>query len=183
MYRREPTVETDTPTSTVLRAYERRSLLVTPDRRTFIQSMYQDSARRISGNAVPAHMGSADNNRGAFAYTFPSQRFAQTPYSIPSQSHYHGKPGPGGEGQSQMGSAPRAPSPAASSRGVSGPNRSTYGSAAATAASPGLRYNTSDPEYVSVTPRYDPPRPGSRSGTNSSYIDADEGNRYRRRPY
>jgi hypothetical protein len=55
--------------SYAVNAHERRGLLLSPDRRTFIQSMPFENAQRVSGNSVAA------DTRKRFAYTFSSDRF------------------------------------------------------------------------------------------------------------
>jgi hypothetical protein len=71
------------PTDDCVRACQRRNLLITPDRRSFIQSMNHECARRITGNSVPA-----TSERGVFAYSFPTQYYAQGA-ALPSSSRYH----------------------------------------------------------------------------------------------
>lgn len=102
-----PQLGTDNPSPVMLRAFQRRQVLVTPDRRTFIQSMSNESARRISGNGVPAHTQASEKggSTGVFAYTFPAQRFSSTPYSISSSSFYHRQSG----GSSSPGPSARGP--------------------------------------------------------------------------
>jgi hypothetical protein len=181
-----PIIESDTPSPSVMRAYERRNFLVTPDRRTFIQSMYQEAARRITGNAVPANAESS-SGRSVYAYTYPAQQFAQTPYSIPSQSYYHGGNTEAVAARAsasatrslepRVGSGtPRAPSPAASARGIGSAPR-PHGA--------GRAYGA-EPEYISATPRYDPPLSAVAGGSGrggSSFVDADDRPRSSRRPY
>jgi hypothetical protein len=73
------------PSLQSLNAHQRRAFLVCPDRRSFIQSMSHEAARRVTGNAVPAH----PYDGGLYAYTFPPGRFASAAHSIPCKSYYH----------------------------------------------------------------------------------------------
>lgn len=101
-------IPSEPPTDNCVRACQRRNLLITPDRRSFIQSMNHECARRISGNSVPS-----TSERGVFAYSFPTQYYAQGA-ALPSSSRYHtgvmgtaGTPGTPGRGDHSNTSAAR----------------------------------------------------------------------------
>jgi hypothetical protein len=74
------------PTTNSLRACDRRTMLITPDRRTFVQSMMQDAGRLVSGNAVPATRGPL------YSYSFPSSE--DTLEIRPCSSYHVGTMGP-----------------------------------------------------------------------------------------
>lgn len=73
------------PTMNGLRAHERRQGLVSPDRRCFVQSMQQDTGRRVGGNSVP---NSATGGQ-MYSYTFPQQREQPNPYSVGPAVNYY----------------------------------------------------------------------------------------------
>lgn len=115
------------PTDGCMRACQRRNLLITPDRRSFIQSMNHECARRISGNSVPA-----TSERSVFAYSFPTQYYSQGA-ALPSSSRYH---------TGTMGANNNSPAPGNGRNGS--PNRRDNGAASSAAR---LRYNEEAESY------------------------------------
>lgn len=142
------------PTDDCMRACQRRNLLITPDRRSFIQSMNHECARRISGNSVPA-----TSERGVFAYSFPTQYYSQGA-ALPSSSRYHA---------GTMGANNNSPAPAGNGRSGT-PSRSVRGDAPNSAAR--LRYNEDVESYGTPNARAHyqntPPQSSSQRSENRS---------------
>lgn len=70
------TLTVEQPSAAIMRAHNARTMLMCPDRRSFIQSMPTEQARQIGGNGV-SHTAS---NGQMYSYTFPAQREQQSPY-------------------------------------------------------------------------------------------------------
>ena len=69
------------PSTEAYRACQRRKILVTPDRRGFVQSMHGDPHRRVQGNAVKSDK--------MYCYSFPPDSFSATAYGGPSGAHFY----------------------------------------------------------------------------------------------
>lgn len=79
------TLTVSEPSMAGLRAHERRQGLVSPDRRCFVQSMSQESGRRVGGNAVP----NSASGGAMYSYTFPQQREQANPYTQGPAANYY----------------------------------------------------------------------------------------------